>query len=302
MRHKCIYSQCSCIYVRMSDNNTFLLIRYPEISSDPDPDHQRADGDHDDTDGDTRGDTRPGHWWSPTLWQWQGMQVRRSGRCSHSWLSPKWSAKTVRVSYWPGSLVINDASSRIFLCHKSLLEKFAEILKCTMIILREVCEKSSQKYKNVHFIIHFIHTIILRDVSRNTCALIMMTRSPGCISARPAVRVTISPGSGIYAGLSHSISYNPWSSSAPSSNMSPGRCHKSQPEKTFILPASHLPASRSDTFSLNPPTAVTLFVFFSPKKIECTFVAVNSYICCWRRETKFLEKNTPSSANSILIH
>ena len=50
------------LYVRMSDNNTFLLIRYPEISSDPDPDHQRADGDHDDTDGDTRGDTRPGHW------------------------------------------------------------------------------------------------------------------------------------------------------------------------------------------------------------------------------------------------
>ena len=147
--------------------------------------------------------------------------------------------------------------------------------------------------------------ILLREVSRNTCALIMMTRSPGCISPWPAVRVTISPGSGgpgIYAGLSHSISYNPWSSSAPSSNMSPERCHKSQPEKTFILPASHLPESSSDTFSLNPPTAVTLFVFFSLKKIECTFVAVNSYICCWRRETKFLEKNTPSSANSILIH
>ena len=50
------------LYVRMSDNNTFLLIRYPEISSDPDPDQQRADGDPDDTDGDSLGDTRPGHW------------------------------------------------------------------------------------------------------------------------------------------------------------------------------------------------------------------------------------------------
>ena len=79
--------------------------------------------------------------------------------------------------------------------------------------------------------------ILLREVSRNTCALIMMTRSPGCISPWPAVRVTISPGSAgpwIYAGLSHSISYNPWSSSAPSSNMSPERCHNLRKHSSFL--------------------------------------------------------------------
>ena len=41
----------------MSDNNTFLFIRYPEITSDPDPGHQRAAEDPDETDGDILRDT-----------------------------------------------------------------------------------------------------------------------------------------------------------------------------------------------------------------------------------------------------
>ena len=78
-------SAVNVMYARMSDNNTFLFIRYTEIISDPDPGHQRAAEDPDETDGDILRDTEhwPGHCWSPTLWQWQCMQVRRSGRCKH---------------------------------------------------------------------------------------------------------------------------------------------------------------------------------------------------------------------------
>ena len=46
-----------CTYARMSDNNTFLFIRYPEIISDPDPGHQRAAEEPDETDGDILRDT-----------------------------------------------------------------------------------------------------------------------------------------------------------------------------------------------------------------------------------------------------
>ena len=58
---------------------------------------------------------------------------------------------------------------------------------------------------------------------------------PSCISAWPAARVTISPGSGglrIYAGLSHSISYNP-DHHQPHHQI--WHRQMSQPEKTFIL-------------------------------------------------------------------